>query len=70
MRKSICGYLCSCSIGVVAAGSVMFSMSAAAADLPLSCTTVNSKGGGNNYKVDAIAGGVGEFPLTVECRSL
>ena len=33
----------------------------------MSCTTVNSKGGGNNYKVDAIAGGVGEFPLTVAC---
>jgi hypothetical protein len=52
---------------MVAVGSVAFSMSAMAADLPLSCTTVDSKGGGNNYKVEAIAGGVGEFPLTVAC---
>jgi len=42
-------------------------MSAAADDLPLSCTTVNSKGGGNNYRVDAITSGVGEFPLKVSC---
>jgi len=68
MKKSICGYLFSCLIGVVAAGSVMFSMSVAAADLPLSCTTVNSKDGGNNYLVEAIVDPVtGEFPLTREC---
>ena len=67
MKKSICGYLCSCLIGVVAAASVMFSMSAVAAELPLSCTTVNTKGGGNNYQVDAITGNIGEFPLTVPC---
>ena len=67
MKQSICGYLCGCSIGVVASASVMFSMSAAAAGLPLSCTTVNTKGGGYNYQVDAIAGSNGEFPLTVAC---
>ncbi len=67
MRKSICGYLCSCSIGMVAVGSVAFSMSAMAADLPLSCTTVNTRGSGNNYEVEAMTGGNGEFPLTVAC---
>jgi len=60
MRKNIHG----CLIGVVCA---VFSMSAMAAGLPLSCTTVNTKGGGFNYKVDAITGGVGEFPLSVAC---
>lgn len=55
-------------IGVVALGSVMFSMGAAAsAGVPLSCTTVNSKGGGGNYTVEAISGGNGEFPLTAAC---
>lgn len=67
MSKRICGYLCSSLIGVVAVGSVMFSISAAAGDLPLSCTTVNTRGGGYNYQVDAITGGNGEFPLTVAC---
>jgi hypothetical protein len=63
MKKSIFGYLCSCSIGMVASASVMFSMSAAAnptgvpvGDPPLSCITTNSRGGGNNYQIDAVTG--------------
>lgn len=55
-------------IRIVAVGSVLFSMAATAyADLPLSCTSVDSKGGGNNYRIDAITGGNGEFPLTTAC---
>ncbi len=65
----------SCLIGVVGAGSVTFSMGAAAnppgvpvADpVPLSCTTVNSGGGGNNYLVQAMVGQNDEFPVAVQC---
>lgn len=69
MRKNVCNYL----IGVMAVGSVMFSTGVTAnppgvpvGDPPLSCTTVDSKGGGNNYQVEAIAPN-GEFPVTVPC---
>jgi hypothetical protein len=57
-----------CLIGVVAVGSVMFSMGATAnppgvpvADpTPLSCATAN-------YAVTAITGANGEFPVEVQC---
>jgi hypothetical protein len=66
MSKYVSGYIGSCLVGVVAAGGFLYSMSAAAG-LPLSCTTADTKGGGNNYRVDAIAGSNGEFPLQVAC---
>jgi len=56
-----------CLIGVVAAGSVMFSISASAGDPPVSCVTTDSKGGGQNFMVDAVTGFNGEFPLLVPC---
>jgi hypothetical protein len=72
MRDKVCNFL----IGVVAVGSVMFSTGATAnppgvpvGDPPLSCITVDSKGGGNNYSVTAILGTNGEFPAVVPCDS-
>jgi len=74
MRKSICGYLCGCLIGMVATGSVMFSTSATAnppgvpvGDPPLSCITLDSRGSGNNYQIEAITGPNGEFPVAAPC---
>lgn len=66
-----------CLIGVAAAGGVMFSLGATAnppgvpvADpVPLSCTTISSNGGGNNYAVQAIVGQNGEFPVAVPCTT-
>lgn len=66
MRKSILG---------VVVGGLVFSTGATAnppgvpvADpVPLSCTTVNGSGSGNNYLVQAIVGQSGEYPVAVPC---
>jgi len=69
MRTRLFSFL----IGLVAAGSGIFSMSATAnppgvpvGDPPLSCTTAGKSGGGN-YSVEAIPGPNGEFPAQVQC---
>ena len=67
MKSDMHGYVSRCLIGVVAAGSFMISMTAVAEDPPLSCVTADSKGGGNNYMIDAMAGINGEFPLEGPC---
>jgi hypothetical protein len=71
MRKRVC----SCLIGLVAAGSTIFSVGATAnppgvpvGAPPLSCTTVSSKGSGGNYSVEAILGPNGEFPAQAQCN--
>ena len=68
-QKKVCNFF----IGVVM-GSMMLSMGAMAnppgvpvGEAPLSCTTVNSRGGGDNYLVEAITGTNGEYPLIVDC---
>jgi hypothetical protein len=70
MQKWVRGSL----ISVVALGSAILSMGATAnppgvpvGEAPLSCTTVDHKGGGNNYKIEAIVGANGEFPIPVAC---
>ena len=67
MKSDMYGYVSGCLVGVLTAGSVMFSMNAVAEDPPLSCVTTDSKGGGFNYVVDAMAGVNGEFPLEGPC---
>ena len=61
------GNVSKCLIGIAAAGTVGLSLSAMADEPPLSCVTADSRGGGFNYMVDAIAGINGEFPLEVPC---
>ena len=63
MHKNVCSSL----VGVVAAGSVLFSMGAIAnppgvpvADAPLSCATAN-------FSITAVTGGNGEFPTSQLC---
>ncbi|MEJ2106344.1 MAG: hypothetical protein P8X48_03300 [Acidiferrobacteraceae bacterium] len=67
MRKQMSSSL----VGLLTFGLVVLSTAvtanAVADPLPFSCTTVDSKGGGNNYKVEAITGDNGEFPLTAAC---
>lgn len=72
MRDKVFNFL----VGVMAVGSVMFSTGATAnppgvpvGDPPLSCVTVDSRGGGNNYSVTAILGTNGEFPAVKPCDS-
>lgn len=67
MKGESYGYAGRFFIGIVSAGSVLFNMSAIADDPPLSCVTVDARGGGNNFIVDALSGFNGEFPLAVPC---
>lgn len=67
MKGDSYGYTGRLLAGVLAAGSVLLSMSAMADDPPLSCVTVDSRGGGYNFMIEAISGFSGEFPLEVPC---
>jgi hypothetical protein len=67
MKIDVCSSVTKCLIGAVFAGSVLISINAVADDPPLSCVTADSRGGGNNYMVEAMTGINGEFPLEGPC---